>query len=75
MSKIPVISGRKMVKILESIGFVVVSQKGSHIKLKRVTKNYKETVIVPNHKEIRRGTLRNILKIAGILIEDLENFK
>lgn len=71
MSKIPVISARKMVKVLERVGFVVVGQKGSHIKLKRIIRDHADIVIVPNHKEIRRGTLRNILKATGISIDDL----
>ena len=67
MPKLPVLSGRDVVRGLNRLGFVQVSQSGSHIKLRRRT----ATVIVPNHREIRRGTLGSILHQAGITIDDL----
>ena len=69
------VSGEKMVKILEKIGFLKVSQKGSHIKLKRKTKNETTIVIVPNHKELTPGTLRNIIKTANLTLEDFDRLK
>jgi len=65
MPKLPQISGEKLVKILIKEGFVLLSQKGSHIKLKRG----EVTIIVPNHKELRKGTLGNIIKISNIGID------
>jgi len=62
MPKLPSISGEKLVKLLIKDGFIFVSQKGSHIKLRKD----KITVIVPNHKEIRKGTLNNILKLTSL---------
>ena len=62
MFKSPSISGKKIVKLLIKDGFVFVSQKGSHIKLRKG----KITVIIPNHKEIRKGTLSNILKLTNL---------
>lgn len=67
MPKLPVLSGRDVVRGLNRLGFVQVSQSGSHIKLRRRT----ATVIVPNHREVRRGTLGSILQQAGITIDDL----
>jgi predicted RNA binding protein YcfA (HicA-like mRNA interferase family) len=57
-----VISGADMVRALRTIGFVEVSQKGSHLKLRRDAR----TVIVPMHAELRAGTLHSILRQAGI---------
>lgn len=59
MPKLPVVSGKQVIKALGKIGFEKVSQKGSHIKLQRITRGFTETVTVPDHKVIKRGTLRN----------------
>jgi len=71
LTKLPQISGKKLIKILQKVGFIVVTQKGSHIKLRKL-KPTRKTIIIPNHKIIRPGTLRNILKIAEI---DKKEFK
>ena len=68
MSK--VFSGREVVKALHRIGFVVDHQRGSHIFLHNLEKNI--SIIVPNHKEIKKGTLNSILKKANISIKDLK---
>lgn len=60
MPKQKVLSGKDVVSVFEAIGFVAVSQKGSHLKLERVTPHGKEMLIVPKHKELDRGTLRAI---------------
>ena len=65
MPKLPVISGQTCIKALQKAGFVVSRQKGSHVKLRRGA----QTVIVPNHKELDRGTLKSILDQAGIEVE------
>jgi predicted RNA binding protein YcfA (HicA-like mRNA interferase family) len=62
MPKLPVISGKELVKKLEKIGFCLVSQKGSHIKLRRENL----TIIIPQHPEIRKGTLYGILKNTNL---------
>ncbi len=63
-------SGRQVVKALRRTGFVVDHQRGSHIFLHNLDKNI--SVIVPNHRELKKGTLNNILKKANITIEDLK---
>ena len=68
MSK--VFSGREMVKALHRIGFVVDHQRGSHIFLHNLEKNI--SIVVPNHKEIKKGTLNSILKKANLSIKDLK---
>lgn len=71
MSKLPQVSARELIKVLEKIGFQVVSQKGSHIKLSRTIASQPQTVIVPNHKIIKKGTLRNgILKPINLSVEE-----
>jgi len=68
MSKI--FSGRELVKALHRIGFIVDHQRGSHIFLHNLEKNI--SMVVPNHKEIKKGTLNSILKKANISIKDLK---
>jgi predicted RNA binding protein YcfA (HicA-like mRNA interferase family) len=65
------ISAQQLIKVLLKLGFVVVSQKGSHIKLRKNVLS-RITIIVPNHKTIRPGTLNNILKAAGLTQTELK---
>jgi len=63
-------SGKHIVKILEKhFGFVAVSQRGSHMKLKRTHAPLAVTV-VPLHKELARGTLRGVLELAKVEEKD-----
>ena len=68
MSKLPVISGKECIKALEKIGFVIVRQQGSHIVLAR--EEPKNTVTVPNHKELDRGTLRAIIRQVDLNVDE-----
>jgi len=65
-----VFSGREIVKALHRLGFVVDHQRGSHIFLHNLEKNI--SIIVPNHKEVKKGTLYSILKKANIGIKNLK---
>jgi predicted RNA binding protein YcfA (HicA-like mRNA interferase family) len=69
MSKLPQVSGPEWVRALEKLGFSVRRQHGSHIIMRR-DDPYAQTV-VPNHRQIDRGTLRAILRQIGITPEDL----
>ncbi|MEK7078231.1 MAG: type II toxin-antitoxin system HicA family toxin [Patescibacteria group bacterium] len=64
-------SGKEMVKILNrNFGFFFVSQKGSHVKLRKKTISKTITTIVPMHKELSHGTLLGILELAEINEQD-----
>lgn len=67
MPKLPVISGKDMIRALEKDGFLIVRQKGSHVSLQ---KGIHKTV-VPIHDELAKGTLLGILKQCGLTKEDL----
>jgi predicted RNA binding protein YcfA (HicA-like mRNA interferase family) len=54
------------------VGFTVVGRKGSHVRLKKRTAQSVNIVIVPDHPEIKKGTLKSILRQAGLSAEDLE---
>ena len=62
-----VLSGRKVIKILcREFGFSFISQRGSHVKLRKKVKNREITTIVPLHRELALGTLRGILDLAEV---------
>ena len=69
MSKLPVISGRELVRVLRHVGFELDRQKGSHMILFRLEP--KTTLSVPDHRELDRGTLRALLRQAGVSAEEL----
>ncbi|OGU58176.1 MAG: hypothetical protein A2X64_06940 [Ignavibacteria bacterium GWF2_33_9] len=64
-------SGNDLVRALRRLGFIVDHQKGSHIFLHNP--EIKISVIVPNHKEIKKGTLHNILKKINLTIDELKD--
>jgi predicted RNA binding protein YcfA (HicA-like mRNA interferase family) len=70
----PLLSGRQLVKIFQRLGYREVSQKGSHIKIRNDDTG--SVLIIPDHKEVDRWTLRTILKQAEIPEEQFrEHFR
>ncbi len=69
MSKLPVISGRDLVRALGHVGFELDRRKGSHMILFRAEPT--TTLSVPDHRELDRGTLRALLRQAGVTQEKL----
>ena len=69
MSKLPILSAGKVLKILGKAGYDIDHQTGSHIILRNKNHPYRR-VTVPNHREIARGTLRSIIKQSGLDLED-----
>ncbi|MEK7550806.1 MAG: type II toxin-antitoxin system HicA family toxin [Patescibacteria group bacterium] len=71
MPKLPQISGWKLVKSLVKDGWQVVSQRGSHVKLTKRSIDFGNiTVIIPQHKFLKKGTLSNILKLSNLKIRN-----
>ena len=69
MTKLRQLSGRDLINIIESLGFEVQSQKGSHVKLKRISpEGEKQVLTIPNHVTLDKGTLRAILRQASRFI-------
>ncbi|MDG6926530.1 MAG: type II toxin-antitoxin system HicA family toxin [Nitrososphaerota archaeon] len=68
MPKLPIISGKDVIKTLSKIGYEVDHQRGSHIILRRVQPPHRR-VAVPNYKELPRGTLGAIISEAGLSVE------
>ena len=64
-------SGKIVIKILiKYFRFILVSQKGSHCKLKRMAGDDIDTTIVPLHKELAMGTLKGILKLGNVEFDE-----
>jgi len=65
--KLPVASGKDVIKALSKIGYYVRDQKGSHVHLRHF---YRKPLTVPGHPRIARGTLGAIIKEAGLTVEE-----
>ena len=66
MPDVPVSSGADAVRALQGLGFVVARQRGSHIVMRRGSQG----CVVPNHRQLKRGTLSGLLKQAGVSVEE-----
>lgn len=65
MSKLPILSGVEVVKALVKIGYEIDHQTGSHLILRHKEKPHRR-LTVPKHKEVAKGTLRAIIRQAGL---------
>ena len=69
---LPRISGQECIKALAKAGFVMVRQHGSHIVVRRADPFAQ--IVVPDYKELDRGTLRAIIRQAGLTVEEFVRF-
>ena len=69
MPKLPLISGKELVKIFSKLGYEVDHQTGSHMILRQRIPPHRR-LTVPNHAEIAKGTLLAIIKQAGLTREE-----
>ncbi len=72
MSKLRVLSGREVCSILKKHGFGEVRQRGSHVIMQRRTSESTVTVPVPDHRELKRGTLLSIIRQSGVPRSEFE---
>ncbi|MBM3173215.1 MAG: type II toxin-antitoxin system HicA family toxin [Chloroflexi bacterium] len=71
MPRLPVVSGREAVHVFNKVGWQISRQEGSHIIL---TKSGNPVVLaVPDHREVRRGTLRSLIRQAGLTVEEFKS--
>ncbi len=68
MSRLPVISGASAVRAFEKIGYVVDRQRGSHVVMRHRQPPHRR-LVVPDHKELAKGTLRALIREAGLNVE------
>jgi len=64
--ELPILSAKEIIKILNSLDFKIVRQKGSHVVLRKNNLG----CVVPMHKEVAIGTLKSVLKQANISVDD-----
>jgi len=67
VSSLPVVSGAETVRALERGAFHKAGQKGSHVKMRHADGR---TAIVPMHSELAPGTLRSVLRQAGLSVDE-----
>lgn len=70
MAKLRRVSGVEAIRALERLGFVQVRQRGSHVILKKETAEGTVGCVVPLHPELAIGTLRGILKLAKVQLDE-----
>jgi predicted RNA binding protein YcfA (HicA-like mRNA interferase family) len=68
MARLPVISGAEAVKVFERAGWSLDRKRGSHLIL--VKEGHLATLSIPDHKELAKGTLRSLLRAAGLTVEE-----
>ncbi|MEW6333581.1 MAG: type II toxin-antitoxin system HicA family toxin [Thermodesulfobacteriota bacterium] len=73
MGKLRILSGRQVCDILSRHGFVEIRQRGSHIVMQKQLSDTTVTVPVPNHAELRIGTLQSIIRQSGISRSEFES--
>ena len=71
MSQLPVVSGRQVVKALRNIGYEFDHQRGSHIVLRHTDPPHRR-LTVPDHDEVAKGTLRAIVREAGLTVDQFK---
>lgn len=69
MPKLPVVSGKEAVKAFGKIGYIPDHQTGSHMILRHINEPYRR-LSIPNHREISKGLLRDLIKEAGLTVEE-----
>lgn len=72
MSALPVVSGREVVDAMCKIGYILDRQRGSHMILRQQAPPYRR-LTVPDHKEVAKGTLRAIIRQAGLTVGEFRD--
>ncbi len=73
MAKLPRISSKKAIKALEHLGFQQTRQTGSYVIMKKIIPDGQIGCVVPIHRELKVGTLSDILKQAQVSTEEFIN--
>ena len=71
MSPLPIISGQEIVKAPKKLGFELDRQRGSYMMLRQSFEPYRR-IVVPNHRNVAKGTLRSIIRETGLTVEDFQ---
>jgi len=66
LRKLPVVSGEKLIKVLSRLGYEIIRQRGSHVRLRKSTAAGDHNITVPLHDELAKGTINDILSEVSI---------
>ena len=69
MSHLPIVSGKDAIRAFERIGYRISHQTGSHIILRHESPPHRH-ITVPNHREVAKGTLRGLIRDAGLTVDE-----
>lgn len=69
MTRLPAVSGRQAVSVFRKLGYEADRQHGSHLILRHTVPPYRRLTI-PDHKELAKGTLRKLIREAGLTVEE-----
>lgn len=70
MPKLPVISGNRAIKCFEKMGYQVIRQRGSHVRMCHKSNSTKQPLTIPRHKTLGKGLIRKLLRDAELTIEE-----
>jgi len=73
LAKLKILSGKEVCRILAGHGFIEVRKRGSHIVMQRKLKQSTITIPIPDHKEIRFGTLQSVIRQSGLARSEFES--
>jgi predicted RNA binding protein YcfA (HicA-like mRNA interferase family) len=71
MTRLPSVSGERLVRALKRAGFIQLRQKGSHVSLEKRTGDKTLRTVVPLHSTLAKGTLSDILKQTALTVDEL----
>lgn len=75
MPKLRKVSGNKVVRILcNKLGFEISGRSGSHVRLSKTTPKGKVGTVIPMHKELKIGTLKGVLKLAKVDVDEFSKY-
>ena len=66
MSRLPQVSGRAVIQLLHSLGYETIRQRGSHVRLRKITALGEHNITVPDHRIVAKGTLNDILNRVSL---------
>ncbi len=70
MTNIPAMSGRDVIRTFEALGWWVDRRRGSHVVMLKSGET--ASLIIPDHKEVRKGTLRSLIQDAGLTVDEFK---
>jgi len=70
MLKLPVISGSQAIKCFEKIGYHIIRQRGSHVRMRHKSNSTKQPLTIPHHKTLGKGLLCKLLRDSELSIEE-----